>query len=256
MPRSAHLTIAGYTLLTALRDRFWLLILAANLIFFSLSLFVGELAVGEARETRAALLAAAVRLFSALALSLFVASAVLREINDKGLELILARALPRASWYFGKLLGFALLALFIAGAGALTLALFSAPGALWLWAFSLFCELLIMVCLSLLVVISFNNITLACSAIGAFYLLARGIEAIQLISAAPIMATGSMSHRLMAIGLDAIAWLLPDLHRFTRAEWLLYGAEPGQAPRIMAETLIYCALLSAVALFDLYRKEL
>ena len=256
MPRSPHFTIAGYTLLEALRDRFFLLILAANLVFFSLSLLVAELAVSEARETQAALLAAAVRLFSALALGLFVLSAVLREINDKGLELILARALPRASWYFGKLLGFALLALFIAVAGALTLAFCATPGALWLWALSLFCELLIVVCLSLLVLISFNNITLAFSAVSAFYLLARSMEAIQLISAAPIMATGSTSHRLMVMGLDAIAWLLPNLNRFTRAEWLLYGAEPGQAPRIMAETLIYCALLSAVALFDLYRKEL
>ena len=256
MPRSPLATIAKYTLLEALRDRFFLLIIAANIVFFGLSLFVAELAISEARETRAALLAAAVRLFSVFALSLFVISAMLREFNDKGLELILSQPLARSSWYFGKLLGCAIVALSIAGAGSLALFFFSAPGALLPWAFSLFCELLIIVCLSLLALISFNSVTLSFCAVSAFYLLARSIEAIQLISAAPIMASGSISHQFMALGLDAIAWLLPNLNRFTRTEWLVYGADSAQTLKLMAETLIYCALLSGVALFDLYRKEL
>ena len=57
--------------------------------------------------------------------------------------------------------------------------------------------------------------------------------------------------------MDAIAFLLPELHRFTSAEWLVYGgAGLAELAPVAGQTLVYLVLLVAAALFDLHRKNL
>jgi hypothetical protein len=53
-----------------------------------------------------------------------------------------------------------------------------------------------------------------------------------------------------------LTWLLPDLHRFTQTEWLAHntGSFELLLP-VMIQSMIYLVLLSAVALFDFYRKN-
>jgi len=67
----------------------------------------------------------------------------------------------------------------------------------------------------------------------------------------------SWSQSLITHFIDGVAFLLPDLARFTSSEWLVYqtGGWQDVAP-IAAQTLIYLALLAGAALFDLYRKNL
>ena len=64
--------------------------------------------------------AAVLRACAVFLIAAHVASSTLREMNDKGLELMLALPLPRATQYLGRLAGFAALGIFLAAA-------FSAP---------------------------------------------------------------------------------------------------------------------------------
>ena len=250
-------TIAKYSVLEAVRDRFLIFILAGVSIILLMSLFAGQLAITEGRVIQASVSGSFLRLFSVFTASLFVITSMLREFNDKGFELILSHPVPRVSYYFGKLIGYSAIVMLIVLMCALCVVGFSSPAAVLAWSFSLFCDLLIIISFMLFCLFSFNSITISFSVVVAFYILARSIEAILLISQSPILALGSDSHRFIQGLLESIAYVIPDFDAFTRSDWLVY-AIPGKEELflIAGQTLIYIILLAAAALFDLYRKEL
>ncbi len=257
MNHNLLLTIAKYSIWEAIRDKFLVFILTGIIIFFCISLFIGELAITEGAQTQTSILSSVLRLFSVFTIGLFVITSMIREFNDKGFELILSHPVPRSSYYFGKFAGFSAVAIFIALISASCLCIYVPVNLALYWSFSLFCELLIIISLSLLCLFSFNSITISFSVVMAFYVLSRSIEAIQLISDSPILAIGSVSHKFMNGLLDVIAFLIPDLYKFTQTGWLIYQTDFNtNIVIVIGQTLIYIILISCVALFDLYRKEL
>jgi ABC-type transport system involved in multi-copper enzyme maturation permease subunit len=203
------------------------------------------------------LLAAMLRFFSVFTIALFVITSMVREFDDKGLELVLSLPIPRYHYLIGKLLGFSALALMTAVLCGLVLLVHAPPGQVALWVFSLSCELLIITALSLLCLFTFNQVTLALSAVMAFYLLSRSIAAMQLMAHNPIVRSDTWSQEIIEHFIDGVAFLLPDFARFTSSEWLVYhtGGWQDVAP-IAGQSLIYLMLLGGAALFDLYRKNL
>lgn len=257
MNHNLLLTIAKYSIWEAVRDKFLLFILMGVIAFFCVSLFIGELAITEGVQMQAALLASSLRLFSVFTMGLFVITSMIREFNDKGFELILSHPVPRSSYYIGKFIGFSVVALLIALMSVCCLCLYAPVDLALFWSFSLFCELLIIIALSLLSLFSFNSITISFSVVMAFYILSRSIETIQLISDSPILASSSMSHQFISGLLDVIAYVIPDLYKFTQTDWLIYITDvKTELLIVLGQTIIYIILLSCVALFDLYRKEL
>lgn len=249
-------TIAFYTLLEALRNRLmWLVVLVA-LVGIGLSGFLRDIAITESSQIQVALLAAFLRFAAVFLLATFVVTSMVREFNDKGLELVLALQLPRAGYLLGKLAGFAALALVPALLfGLLMVLLVPAEQAAW-WTLSLICELWIIAAFSLLCVLTFNQVMAALSASMAFYLLARSVTAFQLIGHGPDSAK-SVSQQVINSVIDVIAALVPHLDDFTRTEWLVYhNADFAALLPLLAQTGIYLVLLTGAALFDLYRKNL
>lgn len=257
MRDSKIFTIAWYTFLEATRNRLIWLVVAFVVIGFGLSQFVAEIAIAESATFQSSLLAAMLRFFAVFTISLFVITSMVREFDDKGLELVLSLPIPRFHYFLGKLLGFSVLAVMTAVFCGVTLLVHAPPSQVALWVFSLSCELLIVTALSLLCLFTFNQVMLALSAVMAFYLLSRSIEAMQLMAHNPIVRTESWSQRLMEHFIDGVAFLLPDLGRFTSSDWLVYHTGGLQdALPIAGQSLVYLTLLSGAALFDLYRKNL
>ena len=257
MRESKIATIAFYTFLEATRNRLIWLVVAFVVIGFGLSEFISEIAITESAAFQSSVLAAMLRFCSVFTIALFVITSLVREFDDKGLELVLSLPIPRYHYFLGKLLGFSVLALLTAVFCGLVLLLNAPPGQVLLWVFSLSCELLIITALSLLCLFTFNQVTLALSAVMAFYLLARSIDAIQLIAEHPIVRSHAWSQRVIEHFIDAMAFVLPDFARFTSSAWLVYhtGGWQDVAP-IAGQSLIYLLLLGGAALFDLYRKNL
>jgi ABC-type transport system involved in multi-copper enzyme maturation permease subunit len=254
--KSRVAAIARYTFLEAVRNRLFGLTAAGLVCLFGATEFVGALAITETSQLQAVLVGAGMRLFAVCMVSLFVITSVVREANDKGFDLILSLPIPRHAYFFGKYLGFLLLAFVIAAATCLLLLLYSEPGAVLLWLASLQCELAIVIALALLCLFTFSNVTVSFMIVLAFYVLARAMHSIQLISASQILESTDLSQKFMNLLLDGIAFVLPDLHEFTRSDWLAYGGAPESLPGIFAQTIVFVTLLSAAAIFDLYRKEL
>lgn len=245
------LTIARHTLREALRNRLlWLLLLAACGAIGASGL-LHEVALTESRQLQTALLAAGLRLAAVFLVATFVVTSMVREANDKSQELLLALPLPRASYLLGKLAGFAALAVLPAALfGALALCV-APPGQAALWSVTLLAELWIVAAFSLLCMLTLNQVLPALAAACAFYLLARTAATLQWLAHGPGQPAG-----LLTRAVDGLALLLPNLDAYARTDWLLYhGGTAAELAGIAIQSAIYLALLTAAALFDLYRKN-
>jgi len=276
---SKVLTIARFTLLEAFRTRLpWIVLIIFALLALG-SVFVQHIAVTESDRMQIGFLAASARMAAMFVLSLHVAASMVRDFNDKVVDLSLSLALPRAGYYLGKFLGFAGIAVAVAALASLailTVALFgmswakfvthgtsstlsglvSGP-ALALWGSSLAMELILIAALTLFCVITFAHIMPAISFVIAFYMLARSINAVRLLSTSQLLAPNEWSNRAMVRLVDALAWLLPDLDRFTSTAWLVEQSGSVSVLGVNGlQTLIYGSLLLGAGLFDLYRKNL
>lgn len=249
-------TFAHYVLLEAIRTRFFAMIILLLGIGIGLALFLGQIALVENRASQTSLLAAFLRLSAVYAMSLFVIISMVREFNEHTIILSLSLPIKRSTYFFGKLIGFMLVASFVAILFGCVLLYYELLYYVSLWMISLLCELFIITTVSLLCVLTFNQTIQAFSAVIGFYALARSIGTIQLMGYTIHMqhtTTEWLFNQLITL----LATLLPDLDTFTQSSWLVYHTgDYHDLLLIVIQTVVYIILLTAMSLFDLYRKNL
>jgi ABC-type transport system involved in multi-copper enzyme maturation permease subunit len=250
------LLLARSTFLEARRSGLPWLALGLLAAALGLAAFLSQVAVTESRELQAAFAAALLRAGAAFLLAAHCASSVVREANDKVLELALALPLSRAQYYVGKLTGYSAVGAVLAAVFAVPMLLWAAPGSVALWGVSLAFELLLVAAGSLFFAYTLASVLPAIAATSGLYLLARTVAAIQLLASSPL-AEPSWSQRVARGAVDAVALILPRLDLATRSDWLLYGApEAGDFGAVLGGLLLYSALLCAAGLFDFQRRNL
>jgi hypothetical protein len=232
------------------------LALGAVALGVGLAAFVSQVALAESRALQAALLAAVWRACTVFLLATHVTASTLREIQDKGLELMLSLPLSRTTQYLGRLAGFAACGAALAIVFAAPLLVWAPPGAVALWGISLACEAALVAAAALFFAMTLQQFVPAITATAGLYLLARSIGAIQAMAAAQPGELSTAS-RLAQYAVDAIALVLPRLDAVTRTAWLLY--EPpaaGAYAAAIASLVLYAFLLAAGGLFDFHRRSL
>ena len=253
---SATIAIARVVVLEALRGRVvWLLaaVLASAVL---LAEFMAQVAITESREVARGVLGAWLRLALVFVVALFVASSMARDISDKGMDLVLARALPRSTYLFGRLLGYAAVSGAAAAAAGVLGVLYTTPVVGAIWGATLAGELLIVAAATLLAMLTFSHMPLGLAVVAGFYLLARAMDAIVLVGSNPLAGSGA-SHDFINAVVEVVAFVLPDLGTFARADWLIAAsASVADLGAALVQTLIYLLLLAGAALFDLERKVL
>ena len=253
-----HITTIGkYTALEALRTRVPATALLTLLLLVFASLFVRELAVTEAARFQVTFYAAASRLCAVFLTSVYVLASISREFNDKGLEVVLALDVPRSHYICGKLAGFMLAAVIIATVVSLPVWILATAAAASMWTVSLVIELALVAALSLFCVVTFSQLLPAAGFVAAFYLLARSIDGMRLMSAHPITGADAPSQQVMSTLIEILGYLLPALDRWTATTWLVDAAPgPSVLAGIALQGFIYLALLTCAALFDFHRRGL
>jgi len=228
---------------------------ASLLAALSLAAFLSEVAITESRSLQLAVLAAVLRASAVFFIAAQVAASTLRELNDKGLELMLSLPLARSTHYLGRLAGFAACAVALAALFSLALLPWAPPGAVALWGVSLACEAALVAAAALFFAMTLAQLVPAIAATAGLYLLARSIGAIQAIAAGPL-AEASALNRLAGLAVDGVALLLPRLDAVTRTEWLLYELPSAGAYALALGGLaLYGLLLAAAGLFDFHRRN-
>ena len=250
--------IMQYTLRESLKNRILWIAFVFAVIGIGGATFVGDFSTVEHERTEAALLSSFYRFCAVFFMIILVVSTVVREFNDKILELYLSLPISRIVYFGGKLGGFFLASAAIAVLYSAVMLLYASPGVVAFWGFSLLCELILISAVSFFCVMTFNQ-QVPASVVTAFffYLLARASDALLLLAQSEVIVhTAGAAYMTQTI--EWFTKLLPNLGRFTRPEWLMYG-DPAYAdllPMILAQTVIYTALLSAAALFDFLRKNM
>jgi ABC-type transport system involved in multi-copper enzyme maturation permease subunit len=249
-------TVARYVLVEARRSALPWLAAASLLAALGLAGFLSQVAITEAAALQASACAALLRACAVFLVAAHVAASVVREANDKGLELALALPMPRAAWYLGKLLGFALAGALIATLFALPLLAWAKPWDLAAWWLALAAETAVVAAAALFFASAIGQTVAAIAATLGLYVLARAIAAIQMIAAGPLAgesAVAAVARRIV----DALALLLPRLDAVARGDWLLYGAPAANDLALtLAGLAIYFVLMAAAGLFDFSRRNL
>lgn len=247
--------LARLVLVEARRGGLPWLTAAALALALVLAAFLSQVALTEARSLQLAVIAAVLRACAVFLVAVQVSASVMREVNDKGLELMLSLPLPRASHYLGRFLGYSAVAAALALVFALPLLAWAAPGAVALWALSLALEGTLVAATALFFAMTLAQPVPAIAATAGLYLLARSMAAIQAIAAGPLV-DASLMQQAARFCVDTVALLLPRLDAVTRSEWLLYGAPDAAAfASAMGILAIYIGLLAAAGLFDFYRRN-
>jgi ABC-type transport system involved in multi-copper enzyme maturation permease subunit len=252
------LTLATYVAVEAFRTRFFAVIVMLLVIGLGLTLFLGQVAIIETVAIQSSWLAAFLRLSAMYVVSLFVITSIVREFHDHSIYLWLSFPMRRSTYFFGKLSGFALVACLTAVLYGVALFWYVPGWQVGLWTLSLLCELLIVISLSFLCVFTFHQTVQAFSIVLGFYILARSISMMQLMTQGPLLQNShAWTDHLINSLVELLAMLLPHLDRFTQTEWLVYHTgNLNSLLVIFVQTVIYVVLLATMSLFDLYRKNL
>ena len=249
--------VAVYTLFEAWRSRLPGLVVAFLVATLVVAQVVQEVALTEALETRNVIHAAILRSGAVLTIALFVVASVVREGIDRVVEVVLSQPRPRADYYFGKLAAGVALGGGLAALCGLCLLTHAPPSRVLPWSASLALELWIVVAASLFFVLAFRQVLSALLAVSAFYLLGRFVGALRLLSESPLTASPGRSDGVIDVVVKALYHLLPDLGLYASSDWLAYSsAGAGTLLLPAAQAVVWMAVLSGAALFDLHRRNL
>ncbi|HZP91957.1 MAG TPA: ABC transporter permease [Burkholderiales bacterium] len=249
------LSISRYTLLEAWRNRFVVVVLVLVAALLVASFFVEQLAITESRRVQVGFLAAALRASIVFVTVLYVLQGMVREFQDKVVEIILSLDLPRASYVLGKFFAYLVLCAACAALCAAPLFLLADAPQVAAWAVTLMLELWLLAAGAVFCMVTFNQLLPAATFVFSFYLLGRSITAIQLMSTSTLAGTGPGAQAAARLA-DLLAFVLPRLDAFAQTAWLVdSGAPPLSLPMAALQTGIYVGLLLAAAMFDLYRRN-
>jgi ABC-type transport system involved in multi-copper enzyme maturation permease subunit len=250
------LSIARATLLEALRSRMLWLVGVLLVVAAASAAFLHQVTLIETARVQTAIIAALLRGCAGFLVAAFVVMSMVREYNDKVLELMLAQPWPRAVYLVGKFVGFSAAALALAVMVSLPLALFASFPRVAVWGLSLACELVILASMSLFCVITLTHVVPALAAVMGFYVLARSMAAIEIIARAA-ETSQAWTDRVANWLVQGVAAILPRFDLMTQSAWLV-DAPPSAAAigGVLAQAAVYAALLLTAAQFDLHRQNL
>jgi ABC-type transport system involved in multi-copper enzyme maturation permease subunit len=240
-------SIARATLLEAVRSRMLWLVGVLLALAVAVAAFVHQVAIIETAAIQASIIAALLRACAGFLVAAFVVMSMVREYNDKVLELMLAQPWPRAVYLFGKFVGFSSAAAALAVILSVPLAFLVPMAHLPAWTLSLACELVVLASMSLFC---------ALAAVLGFYVLGRSMAAIEVIAQAN-EGSVAWTDRLANGLVQAIAAILPRFDLMTQTSWLVDApASPAAIGMVLAQAAVYTLLLVTAAQFDLHRQNL
>ena len=249
------INLARLVLIEARRGALPWLAVVAVLLILALAGFLSQVALTESRQLELAVASALGRACALFLLAIQVANSVLREMNDKGLELMLTLPFARWTQYAGRLAGFIACGAALAVLFAAPLLLWARPMAVAAWALSLALEAALVAAAALFFAMSLGQLVASIAATAGLYLLGRSLDSIQAIAVSPLVEP-SAAHELARWAIDAVAFVLPRLDAVTRTEWLLYGPpQPAAYLAALAGLVVYGLLLFAAGLFDFQRSS-
>ncbi len=239
-----------------LRTRAPWLVLMIIASAYALAEFAASLAITESHAHRVVFYAATVRIGLVAALCLVVISNVVRDDDDRLLELMLSRPLSREAWMATKCAGYVAGAVCAAALAALPLLLWCPAQVVIRWLVSLGSELALISVAAAVAAFSLAHVALASAALGAFYLLGRTIDTLVLLSEETLLGTPSVFDRVAAAVIRWVSYVIPNLAEHAPTAWLVYDAPTARTLATqLGAVVLYAVLLLVVGIIDFKRRR-
>jgi len=244
-----------YVLLTAIRDRFPLAIIALLLGVVAIGLLIAASTLAEGQQAGLAYGGELSRIALVLGFVIFVCFHVRNLHETREIDAILTRPISRTSFVVAYYSAFAILSALLAIAASILMA--AALGAWGLglleWLGSMVLELAIICAMALFCAMAINSATGAVLATIAFYVLGRAMQYFLAIAQFHTATTAMEGvNRTSEMVMTVIATIMPRLDLFGQSRWLVYGPGGGWGVGILIlQAAIYVPLLLLATTRDL-----
>lgn len=244
-----------YVLKASVRDRLFIALLLAVAVCASLAIFMGSAAIVEAKQFVVVFAAAGLRLAAVATLTLFIVFYIRRAFETRDIDFLLSRPLSRPQFILSHAVAFIALAVFVGLIAAMPLVLLAAPyvgvNAL-LWAATLLIELVIVAMASLFFAMVVPSAAGGVLSVFGLYTLSRLMGEILGILKNGLELPG---YEVMGFIMHMISLAVPRLDLMAQSSWVVHGADPGLMLFLIAQGIVYSALLAAAATIDLIRRQ-
>jgi len=247
-----------YVLLTAMRDRLFLGLLAGILIAAYISGVLGSTAMLEPEQMTLSFAAASARVIIMIGMIVFIGFHMRNAFDAKEIDVLLSRPISRTSLVLSYWLGFAAVAVCLV-VPTIVLMYFmhvlSISGYM-LWSLSLLLEALLVVTIALFASLTVKSGVSAVLASLAMYTLSRMMGFF--ISTTHMGGLFETQEINAASGfvMKAISMVVPRLDFFAKSNWLIYGPKSYEDLwLVLLQAGVFIPLLLAAAVIDFKRKQ-
>ena len=254
---SAFRSLFNLTLRELQRTRWPLLLALLVGLAAGAAKFAAALPLLENDSTRLVLYAALARFAVVGAYALLVLANLIRDADDRTLELFLSRPVARTHFVCARFTGYLVGAVLSSGAVALPMIGHVPAAGLAVWTLSLASELTVMTAAAFACALSLGQVLAGFTATLGFYVLARSTSTLVLLGTGPLGEGDTVVATGFRWGTQFLGILLPDLGRSCDARWLL-----GSVPDIQewfwlaADSLLFSGVLLLLGLMDFRRRAL
>lgn len=252
-------TLIRYVLITALRDRLFVGMLAAMLAAVGISAALAATSMIETQEMTLAFSAASCRLILIVGLVVFVAFHLRHAFDTKEIDVMLSRPISRPMLVTAYWTAFCVVATVMTalGAGMIYALGPASQSGFFAWAASLLLEAWLMVAFTLFAALMLKSGVMTVLSSLAFYTLARMMGFFLLTVGGRAISQSHELNLAFRQGIDWLAIVVPRLDFFAPTRWLSYGM--GEA---MSDLLLFCIqaaifipLLLFAAIFDFRKRQ-
>ncbi len=247
-----------YLLITAVRDRLFVAVVVAVALIALVGAFIADQTVIEDAETAASFVGFSVRLVVIVGIVLFVAVHVRRLFDTREILLLLSRPIGRAGFVLSYWASLSAISLMLTVPAAALLWWVADPplDGLWVWAFTVAMEAVVMTGVALFFALGLGSVVGAVFATLAFYLLARMIGVLLAIAASDFRTRASDFDRFFDEAAGWLAMIVPRLDLYGQGRWLVYGLDDaGVILTLCVQSVVYTGLVLAAAVYDFERRH-
>ncbi len=267
--------LIGFILTAALRDKLVLTLMLMIMLGAGMSVFLGSSGMTEQESFAVVFGAGGLRFLGVLGIVLFVCFYMRRAFETKEVEFMLSRPVSRMTFLFSHAAAFMLIALAVAAAVGAAVFFLGKPNTqgFVVWFLSIGIENVIMAVTALFFSMVLSSAAGAALATLGFYVLCRLIGMLLGIAAQP---PDNIVFALLNNLMDVISIIVPRLDIMGQTSWLVYGVDGaggvalgekasayavalvenlGVGGFILAQGVVFIALLIAAAAFDFVRRE-
>ncbi|MFN3827217.1 MAG: hypothetical protein ACK4NR_06285 [Micavibrio sp.] len=245
-----------YVLQAAVRDKLILSLLLVIALGTALSVFLGSAAYVEKYQFILVFTASGLRIFTTMGLVLFCVFFIRRSFDNRDVDYLLSRPISRVGFIVSHALAFSVMAVLLGAACTIAL-YFSAPitfgSGHMVWGLSLIFELMIMANAALFFSMVLPSASSSSMIVFALYVLGRTIGILLGIVQSGLAASPMMKG--LSFVMEFVSLIIPRLDLMVQTNWLLYGVKDISLTFIVAQGIVFSALLVTAAIVDLVRRQ-